>query len=129
MPEFDIAIHSGLRKSEQYAWTRRDIDFVNRVLTVLKSKNGEMRHVKLNSIALAAFCTLRDRHPDRRLALTNSEGDRMINSRHWFDPAVAEAGIEDFTGHSLRNTFASTLVMKVLLCGVCRSSWATEISR
>jgi integrase len=61
MPEFDIAIHCGMRKSEQYSLTWPDIDFSNRILTVRKSKNGEMRHIKLNPIALEAFRILRDR--------------------------------------------------------------------
>ena len=112
LPELDIAIHCGMRKSEQYALTWQDVDFANRVLTVRKSKNGEMRHIKLNSVALRAFLTLRDRRTGGLCVFTNASGDRRLNSKHWFDPAVAEAGIEDFTWHCLRHTFASRLVMK-----------------
>ena len=34
-----------------------------------------------------------------------------MNSRHWFEKAVTDAGITDFTWHCLRHTFASRLVM------------------
>jgi len=31
--------------------------------------------------------------------------------KHWFEPAVSEAGVRDFTWYCLRHTFASRLVM------------------
>ena len=55
MPEFEIALHTGMRPSEQYAliWSR--VDLVRKLITIPKSKNGNTRHLPLNSIALAAF--------------------------------------------------------------------------
>ena len=35
----------------------------------------------------------------------------MTSHREWFDPAVAEAEVEDFTWHGNRRTFASRLAM------------------
>ena len=100
-----------MRKSERYRVEWPDVDFINRILTVRRSKNGELRHIRLNQIALGAFGVLRSRHPGRLYVFTNDAGERLLNSKHWFDPAVAEAGIEDLTWHSLRHTFASRLVM------------------
>jgi site-specific recombinase XerD len=41
----------------------------------------------------------------------NIQGEPLQGYRHWFDPAVAEAGLKDFTWYSLRHTFASRLTM------------------
>jgi integrase len=55
IPEFDIAMHSGMRPSEQYGllWSR--VDLVRKLVTIPTSKNGKTRHVSLNSVACAAF--------------------------------------------------------------------------
>jgi len=105
LPELDIAIHTGLRKSEQYRLEWNHVDFDRKVLTVPQSKNGETRHIPLNSSALAAFLLLK-RH---------SEGSGRVflslSPRGWFDVAVKDARLSDFTWHSIRHTFASRLVM------------------
>jgi integrase len=38
-------------------------------------------------------------------------GDRLLKGRHWFEPAIREAGVKNFTWHCLRHMFASRLVM------------------
>jgi hypothetical protein len=55
MPEFEIALHTGMRPSEQYGLTRDRVDLVRKQVTILKSKNGNTRHIPLNSIAVGAF--------------------------------------------------------------------------
>ncbi len=63
MPEFEIALHTGMRPSEQYGliWSR--VDLIRKLITIPKSKNGNTRHIPLNSIALAAFQDLFARAP------------------------------------------------------------------
>lgn len=55
MPEFEVALHTGMRPSEQFGliWSR--VDVVRKLITIPKSKNGNTRHIPLNSVALAAF--------------------------------------------------------------------------
>jgi site-specific recombinase XerD len=105
LPELDIAIHTGLRKSEQYRLDWHHVDFERKVLTVPQSKNGETRHIPLNSSALASFVLLK-RHSggSGRVFLS-------VSPRSWFDVAVKVARLSDFTWHSVRHTFASRLVM------------------
>lgn len=54
MPELGLALNTGLRLSELYGLTWENENVSRPVLTVLRSKNGETRHVPLNSLALAA---------------------------------------------------------------------------
>ena len=111
MPEFEIALHTGMRPSEQYGliWTR--VDLVRKLITIPKSKNGNTRHIPLNSIAQAAFQELFARSSGQGRVFVNMQGEPLKGYKHWFDPAVREAGISFFTWYCLRHTFASRLVM------------------
>ncbi len=110
LPELDLALHTGLRRGEQYAdrnypglcWEQ--VDIARSVLTVPRSKHGQMRHVPINSVARAALLRL------RRLRGT---GGPVCYPRHerWFRKAIQAAKIADFHYHDLRHTFASRLVM------------------
>jgi integrase len=105
-PELDLAIHTGLRLSEQYNAKWKDVDLERRVLTVPLDKGGQTSHVPLNSAALRA---LLDRHRNHGRSGFVCGGRR--SPRSWFEAAVEDAKIERFTWHCLRHTFASRLIM------------------
>ena len=63
LPELEIALHAGVRKSEQYNLTWNCVDFERKILTMPQTKNGETRHVPLNSAATAALLLLQQ-HSD-----------------------------------------------------------------
>jgi site-specific recombinase XerD len=122
MPEFDIALHTGMRPSEQYGLVWAMVDLVRKLVTIPTSKNGKPRHIPLNSIAVAAFQVLQRslKHADKTnantanttgLVFVNIHGEPLRGYKHWFNPAVSEAGIRDFTWYCLRHSFASRLVM------------------
>jgi len=48
VPELDLALNTGLRLSEMYGLTWENVNLSRRILTVPRSKNGEMRHVPLD---------------------------------------------------------------------------------
>jgi len=103
-----------MRCSEQYGLRWQDVDFGTRTVTIRLSKHGETRHVRLNSVALGAFQELFHRSEGQGFVFVNARFQRLLKPRYWFEPAVEKAGIEDFTWHSLRHTFASRLVMKAV---------------
>jgi integrase len=111
LPQLDLALHTGLRLGEQYGLTWDCVNFERRMLTIPLSKNGELRHVPLNDEALAALRTIRKYSTDQPYLFLNRYGQRLASPREWFDPAVKAAGLNDFTWHCLRHTFASRLVM------------------
>jgi integrase len=59
LPEFEIAVNTGMRPSEQCALTWDQVHLRGRQITIPNSKNGKTRHIPLNSAALAAFNILR----------------------------------------------------------------------
>ncbi|HWG37120.1 MAG TPA: site-specific integrase, partial [Terriglobales bacterium] len=111
LPEFEIALQTGMRLSEQYGLRRDAVDLRNSVLTVPPSKYGEARSVPLNTAARAAFERLNARSADSEWAMVNEKGERMLIPRRWFETAVKAAKLPNFTWHCLRHTFASRLVM------------------
>ena len=113
MPEFEVALNTGLRLSEMYNLRWQDVDVSNRVLAVIRSKNGEMRHAPMNSVVMTAFETLgKDRDSRSGYVFLNANDERLTGPRYWFEPAIKKAKIKDFTWHCLRHTFASRLTMK-----------------
>ena len=114
-PEFDIALHTGMRKHEQFAcrWDWVEVKSKRIILPGEIAKNGKSRVVRLNADAIAAL--------EQQRTVTGSEShvfmsptgkpypDKVI--RGWFDDACYKAGIKNFTWHCLRHTFCSRLVM------------------
>ena len=109
--EVDLALHTGLRRSEMYGLDWTDVDVARRFLKVRRGKNGSGRHVRLNAIAIQALVALQAASDGSGAVVRNRAGGAMRGPRHWFEKAVAQAGLQDFRWHDLRHTFASRLAM------------------
>jgi site-specific recombinase XerD len=70
-----------------------------------------MRHVSLNTNAVSVLLDLRERGDGTGRVILNVKGLPLSDPRHWFEPSVRDAKIQDFSWHCLRHTFASRLVM------------------
>jgi integrase len=105
LSEFEIGLHTGMRKSEQYEkglW--ENVDFANGLLRIPKSKHGGVRYVSLNSRVRAVLSMLKPTPAEGRIMA-------LTSPRSWFEQAVKDSGIAHFTWHDLRHTFISRLVM------------------
>jgi integrase len=105
MLEFEIGLHTGMRRSEQYGMEWHFVDFKNRLITIPKAKDGDVRYVRMNSRVAAIVSALRD------ASVGTGRVFALQSPHYWFEPAVKAAGLNDFTWHCLRHTFASRLVM------------------
>ena len=106
LPEFELALQTGMRLGEQYSARWEHVDFERRLLTVPCDKGGKTSYVQLNDAALSALARLRERTWNTSMVCGGSKGPR-----HWFKEALQTAEIADFSWHCLRHTFASRLVM------------------
>lgn len=111
--EFEVALHTGMRRSEQFTLDWLQTDLRAQRIHLLRTKNGSDRTIPLNSVALQAL---------QRQHAISGESDRVFVTeggkpfirkaiRRWFDEALVKAKIRDFTWHCLRHTFCSRLVM------------------
>jgi site-specific recombinase XerD len=114
--QLDVALHTGMRKAEQFTATWDQVDLEHGFIYLSMTKNGTDRFVTLNSAAVEVLRALQERHNQLGLppdsTLFHSKRDGLIkNPRKWFATALEQAGIEGVTWHTLRHTFASRLVM------------------
>jgi site-specific recombinase XerD len=114
--QLDVALHTGMRKSEQFTATWEQVDLERGFIYLSMTKNGTDRFVTLNSAAVAVLRHLQERHKALGLPLTStlfhSKREGLIkNPRKWFATALEQAKIKGVTWHTLRHTFASRLVM------------------
>lgn len=110
-PEFDLALHTGMRRGEQYRLRWQNVDLKHGIITIGRSKTGEARRIQTNSTARDALLGLRERGDGVGYVCPGYDGPRTRDCRNWFETAVQAAGIQNLRWHDLRHTFASRLVM------------------
>jgi site-specific recombinase XerD len=110
-PEFVLSLHTGMRRNEQYRLRWEGVNFDVGIITIRHSKNGESRHVPVNSEARRALAHLSTLGNGSGYVVPGTAAERKRDSQRWFEGAVKQAGIIDFCWHDLRHTFASRLAM------------------
>src|SRR5437899_3339096 len=105
-----VALHSGMRLGEILNLRWRDLDFASGFILVRDSKNGESRHVPMDTILFALFRAY-PRRVGADLVFSSSSGGRIVDVRTGFLNSCKRAGIADLHFHDLRHTFASQFVM------------------
>jgi site-specific recombinase XerD len=116
VPQLDVALHTGMRKSEQFSVTWDQVNFGLKYIHLSETKNGSDRYVSLNTKALQALQELKGTHarlslPADSTLFVSWQKKPMADPREWFSAACEEAKIQGVTWHTLRHTFASRLVM------------------
>ena len=106
LPEFDLAISTGLRKGSQYGLTWDMVDWKGRMLNIPRTtKNEEPIHVPLNDVAVAALRVVHARgEGSERVFQSARTGEPLESGRYWFNDAVTKAVIKNFRWHDLRHT-------------------------
>lgn len=108
-PLLIVALHTGMRKGQILALRWPDIDFRRRILTIHKSKTNMKRGIPLSDTLTNVLHNLRQ---TRKLVEISGRAfpisDRSL--RQGYTKALQRSGIENFTFHDLRHTFATRLV-------------------
>ena len=111
-----LAVHTGLRRGNLFDLHWDQVDLLNQVLRVPRTKANHPHAVPLNETAMATVTSLRRDRSDSPYVFHHMggkhDGQPVKDVKNSFRAALEAAGIEDFTWHDLRHTFASWLVMR-----------------
>ena len=110
--EILVALHSGMRRSEQYRTAQvpdggmkwEHINFRAGVIRLPRSKSGRPREIPMNSVLRETLRSIPHRI-DSPYVFDGTDPGK------WFREALKDAGISNFHWHDLRHTFASRLAM------------------
>jgi integrase len=102
-----LALHTGLRRAEQWRLKWSDIGLDGRSLRVMQAKSGEGRWVPVNRTAREALDALYSLREGDAVCRGTASG---LVRRRWAR-ALVRAGVGDFRWHDLRHTFASKLAI------------------
>lgn len=106
-PIVRVGINTGIRQGELLRLTWDDVDWNTGILTVKKSKHGQVHRVPMNSIVQRVLTeSYKNRKSGRIFPHDSSQ------MRKSFEKAIKQAGLAPFRFHDLRHTFASRLAMK-----------------
>lgn len=105
-----MALNTGMRKAEILTLKWAQVDLKGRKITVVKTKNNEVRTIPINETLFEELQNI-SRHPESPQVFFHPDGDAFKNVRKSFAKVLKEAKIQDFVFHDLRHTFASHLVM------------------
>jgi len=105
-----VALHTGMRSGEIRSLQWRDLDFGSGFIVIRDSKNGESRHVPLDS-TLTDLLADYPRMAGSDYVFPNAQGGRLGWIQHGFRNARERAGLSDLHFHDLRHTFASQWMM------------------
>jgi integrase len=107
--EFDLALHTGMRRGEQFSLRWKDVDLEHGNLTVT-GKTGT-RDVSANDVAIRALRNLHALTGEREFVCPDNDGSQKRDWRQWFEHARDSAGVKNVRRHDLRHTFATRLVV------------------
>ena len=112
-----LAAHTGLRRGSLFNLLWEQIDFANSVMRIPRTKSGRPLSVPLNATARSTLERLfAQRQPDNPYVFPHSLGRNagapVHDVKNGFRAALTLAGIDGFTWHDLRHTFASWLMMR-----------------
>ena len=112
-----LSVHTGLRRGSLFHLRWDQVDFLNRVLRIQRTKSGRPHALPLNATVLTTLQALyNQRIPDCPYTFPHATGRKagepVQDVKNAFHTALETAAIKDFTWHDLRHTFASWLIMK-----------------
>jgi integrase len=112
LPALIVALHTGMRQSEQFSLEWSEIDFDRKKIFLDDTKNGSNREVPMSKTCFQALKELEAKKQNAWVFQADRYKARLKNPRQWFETVLRDAKVDNFHWHDLRHTFCSRLVMR-----------------
>ena len=107
-----LALSTGARKMEILGLRWKDVDFNRKVITLQKTKNGDIRVLPLAGYGLQLLeAHAAKGHNKEDFVFPNKFGTAPIEIKKCWKTALRKAGVDNFRFHDLRHSAASYLAM------------------
>ena len=107
-----VLINTGMRRGELQNLKWSDLDFDRNLITLRRTKNGEVRYIPMNEVTKHVLLARRIAKESPLLVFSGTKPDRPWDFCTAFDFTRERVGLRDVRIHDLRHTFASHLCMK-----------------
>jgi site-specific recombinase XerD len=108
----DVALHTGMRKAEQFSLGWDEVSLERRKIYLNMTKNGSSREIPMNKTCFEILSKLHSNRINEKVFQASRYKQPLKDPKKWFERSLAEAKITNFRWHDLRHTFISRLVMK-----------------
>ena len=108
-PILNTAYNTGMRRGEILNLKWEHVNLHEGYIRVEESKNNEQRLIPLNNEMKKTLKSLNSEKENEHVF--NKNGQAIICFKTAFEGAILRSGVERFTFHDLRHTFATNLVM------------------
>jgi len=119
MAALDIALHTGMRKSEQFNLEWSQVSLERKTIHLEITKNGSSRTIPMSPTCFRVLTELwkkRARLPEEKrndfVFQSSRYPQRLLDPKKWFEYCIDKSKVTNFRWHDLRHTFISRLVMK-----------------
>lgn len=96
-------------------WT--DIDFINRRITITKSKNSDMRSIPIRGLALKLLQELLSKNIFFKYVFPSKDGKKPLDLRRALRKAIKIADLKNFRAHDCRHSYATEMLAQGLSLG------------
>jgi integrase len=112
-----LSVHTGLRRGSLFNLRWDQVDFLNCVMRIPRTKSGRPHALPLNATVVTTLQALyNQRIPECPYVFAHAKGRKagepVQDVKNAFHTALETADVKDFTWHDLRHTFASWLIMR-----------------
>lgn len=109
-PIIQFALNTGMRKEEILSLTWKCVNFENKKITLLDTKNGKKRYIPINSVVKEILKSAQKNNTSEFVFTNPITNTRYADLKNSFPALCKTANVENFRFHDLRHTAATRMI-------------------